>query len=204
MKYIFDFDDVILENTKKLKPYIFGALFHQYGITEEESRAEYAKLSNEEFSTKKFIRGLFAKHGIPESEISDIYQRIISSCKAFLNTEMLLLIESLGRENCYLVTNGEREWQEDKLAVTEVRKYFKESNIVTGSKKNEISRICLENRTEKVLFIDDKQKHLDEVDSKELPNLVKFHFKPETSVRELRSEINRSQNPEIVEVKRLA
>jgi hypothetical protein len=205
MKFIFDFDDVIIENTKKLKPYIFGALEHQYGISQVESLAEYKKLANEEFSLKRFITNLFLTRGLGEDQADELYKRILITSKGFLNLEMLHLIERLGKENCFLVTNGEPNWQEDKLEATEVKKYFKESRIVTGSKRDAVTEICRKNSRDKVLFVDDKDKSFNDINQKEVPNLTTFHFTADKSVKDLEKEIYRLKESESAqEIRRVA
>ena len=209
MKYIFDFDDVLFNNTKQFKEHMFK-LITEAGVPEAEARAYYAKpeVRGKEFSLKKFIKTLFSTYDvdIKETPVDDIYQRIMQESRKFLNLDLVELAKRVGLENCYIVTNGEREFNTDKLKYTGIWDLFggeKRIQIVPGNKREAILKICAEPRKEgeKVIFIDDKQTFLNEV--KDVPDLISIPYKNQSS-EELMSEINRviTQNATSAELKR--
>src|SRR3989344_7601971 len=196
MKYIFDFDDVLFNNTKQFKEHMFK-LIAEAGVPEAEARAYYAKpeVRGKEFSLKKFIKTLFSTYDvdIKETPVDDMYQRIMQESRKFLNLDLVELAKRVGLENCYIVTNGEREFNTDKLKYTGIWDLFggeKRIQIVPGNKREAILKICAEPRKEgeKVIFIDDKQTFLNEV--KDVPDLISIPYKNQSS-EELMSEINR-------------
>jgi hypothetical protein len=203
MKYIFDFDDVVLENTKKFKPYMFGVLTHQLGIPEDESTNYYKEKREREFSLLDFITELCKRRGISSDRAEAVYKQILLTCRYYLNGELINLIIKLGTENCYLVTNGDKKFQEDKIEATGIAPLFKRHYVVSGSKKEVIGDICGNNQTEKVIFVEDKEKFLEDIKEKDIPNIVKVHFKEGTGVADLQREIQKQQSiPEIVEIRK--
>src|SRR3989344_3157842 len=127
MKYIFDFDDVLFNNTKQFKEHMFK-LIAEAGVPEAEARAYYAKpeVRGKEFSLKKFIKTLFSTYDvdIKETPVDDMYQRIMQESRKFLNLDLVELAKRVGLENCYIVTNGEREFNTDKLKYTGIWDLF--------------------------------------------------------------------------------
>ena len=94
-------------------------------------------------------------------------------CPNLLNTELIETVKKLGKENCFIVTNGEQEFNHDKILRIGLQDLFYEQNIfiVLGSKKEIIEKICAKHKNEKVIFIDDKAKHFEDLDFTKCPNL---------------------------------
>src|SRR3989338_2790155 len=106
MKYIFDFDDVLFNNTKQFKKHIYACL-EEVGIKKENAEEYYKEVREIEFSLRNFIENLFIRSGKDLSKVEEIYEKIMSECKNFTNIELLKQIEKLGKENCFIITNGE-------------------------------------------------------------------------------------------------
>ena len=171
MKYIFDFDDVLF-NTKKFKEIIFKCL-EKVGIsqnTEEQYYKEFMS-TGEPFSLKKFLSSLLVREGKKENVTESIYQQIMSSSTNLGNTELLKIVQKIGRNNCYIVTNGDKEFQLDKINRVDIASFFSEIIVVPGSKKDAIEKICAKHKNEKVIFIDDKVKFFEDLDFIKYPNL---------------------------------
>ncbi len=170
MKFIFDFDDVLFNSTKQLKKRIYMCL-DKIGVSYDTAEVYYKEVRGGEFSLKNFISNLLAQEKIKNIKMEDVYKDIMSKCPDFVNKELVEVVRSLGKENCYLVTYGEYEFNKAKVEKSGLAPLFCEVNIVPGSKKEIIYDICNRNKDDKVLFVDDKVKFFEDLDFKKYPNL---------------------------------
>lgn len=177
MKYIFDFDDVLFNNTAQFKTHMFNVIA-KAGVPEEQARAYYLEVREKEFSLLDFITTLFLKNKIKNPKINDVYEEIMKESPNFVNTELINQVTKLGKENCYIVTNGEKKFNQDKINYSEIGYLFKEIYIVPGSKKEAIQAICVENSNEEVVFVDDKVKFIEDIDLAKCPNLKTILWSP--------------------------
>ncbi len=164
MKYIFDFDDVLFFTSKKFIEYEYSVLA-KAGISPLDIQKYYQeiKTNNKTFSFKDMFEYL----SIPQK----FYLEIMSSCKNFVNEDLIYLVKKIGKENCFIVTYGDEDFQKEKIKYSDIEDVFSEITVVQGSKKEAIEKICLKYKDEEVLFIDDKQEHFDNLDMKKYPNL---------------------------------
>ncbi|HEV7701954.1 MAG TPA: HAD hydrolase-like protein [Candidatus Paceibacterota bacterium] len=163
MKYIFDFDDTLFLTSKKFKKYIF-IILNKAGISHELVKDYFQKEEFNLFSLKKMLKYFSAEE--------EVYENIMNETKNFINEGLIKTIKKLGKENCYIVTYGDEEFQRDKIERAKISPLFSEI-IVVGKeyKKEAIEKICGRHKDEEVVFIDDKQKHFDELDMSKCPNL---------------------------------
>ena len=110
-----------------------------------------------------------------------VYEKIMRECKDFVNTELIEISRKIGKENCYIVTNGEQEFNRDKIKYSGIGNLFKEIFIVPGTKKDVIRDICNRYKDEEVIFIDDKGKFIDDINLKKCPNLKTILYSSKTS-----------------------
>ena len=162
MKYIFDFDNVIFHTSRSLKERIFD-IYDRHGI----SRARVADYIEREiqngFSLKKFLEHFGLR--------KELYEEIMKGSEDFVNHQILNIVKKAGRENCYIVTMGDEEFQKDKIVRAGINKFFNKIIVVLGSKKEAVEKICEANMDEKIVFIDDKESHFKDLDFKKYPNL---------------------------------
>ena len=198
MKYIFDFDDVLFNNTKQFKEHMFRVIT-MAGVPESEAKKYYLEVREKEFSLKNFIATLFSRYEV-DALPDVVYETIMKECPNFLNAELVEAVRRIGRENCYIVTNGNSEFQKDKIKYSGIGHLFHEDkiSIVPESKVRAIVRICAENNGEEVVFIDDKRKFIDERELKGIPNLTTIHYRAEDFGRLMKE----ADNPTAVELKR--
>jgi len=175
MKLIFDFDDT-LSNNKLIKQRIFECL-EEVGILRSESEKYYDEVRSDHspFSLKNFITNIFSSNKI-DKPISEIYEKILEICPSILNKKLLDLVHKIGKENCYLVTNGDFEYQNDKINKSGISGLFSEVVVVPGSKKQIIEKICFENLNEKVIFVDNKERFFADLDMEKCKNLKTVLF----------------------------
>lgn len=164
-KYIFDFDDVLLHTTSKMKKAIESKPGH-LGVNKN--------IVNKRNSKNHFI----LKEAIPDiSEKDRIYEEIMVNCSSFINQDLVGIIKNLGRENCYMVTFGNKDYQMEKIERAGIAHLFSEIIVVDKEDKKEVvEEICRKHEDQRVIFVDDKLKNLENLDMKHYPNLRTILF----------------------------
>lgn len=202
MKFIFDFDDVLFNNTTQFKEHMFR-LIAEAGVPEDKAKEYYLEVREQEFSLRKFIATLFSRYGVT-AEVDQVYEMIMKESSKFLNTALLEEVKKLGLNNCYIVTNGEQEFNKDKIKYSGIGDLFHQDHIyiVPGTKKEVIKKICDKNKGEEVAFIDDKPKFIKDINLKDCPNLKTILYKGQT-FSELMKEVGTKKDL-ILELKRMA
>lgn len=190
MKFIFDFDDVLFHNTAQFKEHMYKCL-ERAGVSPGRSARHYKEMRGGQFLPKKFISELLVREKI-NKHAEDIYKEILSETKKFLNIEVLKIIKKIGKNNCYLVTQGNKEFHEDKLRVSGIAPLFRKVIIVPESKKTVIENICKKYKNEKIIFVDDRQKFFDELDLKKCPNLKTILYDKD-GLQKLKAEIKKER-----------
>jgi FMN phosphatase YigB (HAD superfamily) len=166
MKFIFDFDDVLFHtnNENEFRGNIYSKL-EKVGISRDlvKEYIERERESKDSFSLKKML----IHFSVPES----LYEEIMHECKNFVNKELLEIIKKLGKKNCFILSYGQKEYQQDKIKRAGIIPLFSEITITLGSKKEAVEKICAKHKGERVIFIDDKARHFEDLDFKKYPNL---------------------------------
>jgi hypothetical protein len=125
----------------------------------------------------------------------DCYEEIMSICTSIIHQDVLALIKDVGRENVYIVTHGDEEFQKDKIRRSLGENYVAGVFVVNGSKKDVIAELCLRFQSQTVIFSDDKEAFLEDIDMEVCKNLKKVPFK-EGSADMLLAEVARVQQEE--------
>ena len=162
MKFIFDFDEVLLHTGKHYTEHAFQ-LLEKGGIPNNLVQEYYTKERLNLFSMKKLVQHF----SLPEK----LYEEIMSEISKYKNDKLLEIIQKLEKSNCFVLTFGEDEYQLDKIQRTGVGNLFSKIFVVQGSKKETIEKICTTYKNETVLFVDDKAKHFEDLDFEKYPNL---------------------------------
>jgi hypothetical protein len=105
---------------------------------------------------------------IPEN----LYEEIMSGCKNFVNIELVDIVKKLEKKNCFIISYGDKEFQMDKIKRVGIEPLFSEIIVVSESKKEAVEKVCAKYKDEKVIFIDDKAHHFENLDFKKYPNLT--------------------------------
>src|SRR3989338_5767386 len=129
MKYIFDFDDVLFNNTAQFKQHMFKVIAGE-GVPPEAAREYYFRpeVHGQEFSLKKFISDLFSQFGIKIPQDA-VYETIMVECPKFRNVELIEALKRIPKKDRYIVTNGQREFNTDKLKYSGIHGLFDEDNV---------------------------------------------------------------------------
>ena len=177
MKFIIDFDDVLLHTTKMLKKRIYDCL-ENAGVEREKALDLYRRVRYPEFSLRKFIYRLLEENNLDINKTEEIYEDIMKETPKYINHHLVEEVKKLGKESCIVVTNGEKEFQTHKLKRSGLYDLFSEIYIVPGSKKDIIFEICKKYKDEKIVFTDDKATFFDDLELKSLPNLETVLYLP--------------------------
>lgn len=178
MKFIFDFDDVLF-NTKEFLKHLYGCI-EKAGVPRNIAEEYYKKVGGTQFSLKKLLTYFSLRENLNEE--------ILRESKSFINEELLKIVQKLGKENCFIITHANKEWQLDKIKSTGVDSFFSEIIVVGESKKQAVEKICAQYVDEEVIFIDDKAKYFEDLDFKKCPNLKTILY-DEQGIEKLKKEI---------------
>ena len=172
MKLIFDFDDT-LSDTKRFKERLFSSL-ENIGIPRIIGEAEYEKIKSAGvcFSLKTFLNSILKANNFNQKKLQSLYEEISEIFPSLLDKNLIEIVKRLGRQNCYIVTYGDNEYQMEKIKKSGIISLFQEIYTTSTSKKEIVEQLCAKYSNEKIIFIDDKVHHFENLDIKKYPNLV--------------------------------
>jgi len=186
MKYFFDFDDFFLNTENDFVTDFFRLLMSITGATKEDVAETYKRFSGAHFS--KGIPYSLEQHIDFLSELRS-FDREVAKEKArafFVDLTKYVFegaeefLQSLSKEDMYLLTYGEQSFQNLKVDGSGLRKYFHEVIVTQGNKPEEIERIAKRDHflpQERVLFGDNRCGHF--AGAKER-GIITIHLKRET------------------------
>ena len=184
MKVIFDFDDVIF-NTKEFKKAMFRQ-FEENGYHDVPRIYDEVRQNGDTFSLRKFIQTVDT--ACVGSKQDTLYKDILENARDLTNKEVVEVIRHLGKNNCYIVTQGSQEDQMNKIRKTIGEDSVKNIFVVEGSKKDIVISLCNKHQDEKVVFVDDKKKFIEDIPFGICSNLKTVLF-DETGLEKLQQEI---------------
>ncbi|MFA6256903.1 MAG: HAD hydrolase-like protein [Candidatus Paceibacterota bacterium] len=172
MKYIFDFDDVLFHTKSNLKERVFE-VYKRHGVSPEQIK-EFDAIEGpvRGFSLKR----LLAHFSLP----LELYHEIMHNNHEYVNLEMLKLAQAAGRENCFIVTYGDEEFQRAKIETAGLENFFREIFVVLDDKKKAVEQICEQFKDEPVIYIDDRERYFNNLDFKQYPNLKTILYTGQT------------------------
>ena len=191
MKLIVDFDDVLF-NAAGLKETFFKALENK-GIQSARDEYHFERKNDRPFSLKLFLKRICDEKGIVDSDA--LYQEVMEVCKDLVNKELVEVLKEHGMHNCYIVTNGEEEFQKDKITRTGLESLVREVIVVPGAKKEVVEMLCAKYPTETIIFIDDKNKFFTDITMEACPNLKTVVYN-ENGLENLKAEIAETKKDE--------
>lgn len=190
MKVVLDFDDVIF-NANAFKELMFFYLAER-GIKNARNVYDDMRREEEVFSVVRYLDEL----GIKEEERDEVYEGIMTPCAWLVNKEVITIMEELGEENIFILSQGEEAYQRDKIDRAVGDKVLgSHIAIVSESKTEELRKICEAYRDEEVIFADDKAKFLNALPVASLPNLKTVLF-DKHGLETLRAEMAESRRVE--------
>lgn len=184
MKLVLDFDDVLF-NARAFKELMFQKLEREgFAFVREVYKSD--RQLHETFSLKRFLKQFVTSD---KDKLEILYEETLLLAEGLENKEVTAIVRDVGAENCFVVTHGDEEFQRDKIKRV-LKGIVKMENIVvvSGSKEGAIKQISQENKSEDIIFVDDKVQFLNNLSVEELPNVktVLFnHWGLETLQREI-------------------
>jgi FMN phosphatase YigB (HAD superfamily) len=194
MKLILDFDDVLL-NAKGLKQ-VMCDILREEGVENGEELYEEERKSGRAFIPKEFLqRSCLASRGesFVAVDVDMMYEKMLDACAYLVNQELVTLIKKVGKDNCFIVSNGNQEFQENKIQRSGLDVLVKKIVIVSGTKSLEIEQICAEFPQDSILFIDDKSINFNDINLNMCKNLKMILYKGKESLAEVEDEIHKAQ-----------
>lgn len=172
MKIIFDFDDVLFD-TKAFKDKIFIGL-SKFNIDNKIIKNLYQG-HRKIFNIKKFYEeaiGL-SKVSVSEKEIEEVSNIVLRDLTGYADERLVNLMHGLGKENCFILSAGDEDFQRHKIHLSGVvdAVHDKQTIIVEDDKKEILRKICEEYSNESIIFIDDKERYIEDAVSIKMPNL---------------------------------
>lgn len=186
MKIIVDFDDTLFHNTKMFKEHMFSVI-EKAGIARNIAETSYKEVRSNEFSLRNFLTDLFSSNNL-ERNTDLIYEEIMEKCPEFLNTDVVEIIKEAGKDNSYIVTNGDYEFQWEKIKRSGVDRLFIGIHVVPKSKKIIVEEICRKNNNHSVIFADNRADFFSDLDTEKYTNLKTILF-DENGLEKLRNTI---------------
>lgn len=176
MKLVLDFDGVLF-NTMKMREH-FTRILERKGVDPRMTELLYMKHRETgiPFSLKRFLWAVAVRTEVRSITEADVYEEILKACPSFANKELAALAGSVGRNNVFILTNGDKEYQLEKIRRTVGLDFAKEIIVVPGSKKKELEVLCDQFAREPVIFVEDQPKFL--VDITPCKNLETILFGP--------------------------
>lgn len=179
MKIILDFDDTIL-NTGDWTEELIN-IFIAKGFSREEYLVNYEK-SKEikgDFDTDLMIELFTRVKKIDPEKIKREIKSVINRSRDFLYKDFFDFVKSFNKKDLTLVSVSSKEIQKGKIGNTGIIPFFDKVSIPLRYKSDEIELIVKKYPLEKIFFIDDKAKQIDEA-KKRLPQIVAIKMERST------------------------
>ncbi len=192
MKILFDFDDVLF-STKEFKEHLFAWCEHrEYHGSREVYQA--LRATKQPFSLKYFLQQCIPS--VDLATVDSLCDEFALEYPKLVNAEMLHLLKSLGKENCYIVTHGDEDFQLEKITKSGIAPYVRQVFVVQGSKDEVVQSLCAKHSNEEVIYVDDRLDFLNDISHSECPNLKTVLFN-EHGKDNLEAEIQASLQEEL-------
>ncbi len=183
MKIFIDFDDVLF-NTKKFKEDIIK-IFGENGVSEKIFQKYYKgfpatskKGELRKYNPREQIKKIKSL-GIKTDKIEKDFSKLLKNAKKYIFKDGIRFLKKFEKEEMYVVSYGDKKFQEEKIKSSGIEKYFRKILIANTSKAVKI-RMILRNKNigqgEAIIFIDDRVKFLRDI-KKSYPGMVTIHMK---------------------------
>lgn len=184
MKLVLDFDGVLF-NTPKMREH-FTHILERKGVDPRMTELLYMKHRETgiPFSLKRFLWTVAVRTEVRSITEAGVYEEILKACSSFTNKELVTLAESIGRENIFILTNGDKEYQMEKIQRTVGIDFAREVIVVPGSKKKELEVLCDRFAQEPIIFVEDQPKFLADLTPRKNLETILFGLAGIQDVRE--------------------
>jgi len=182
MKIFIDFDDVLF-NTKLFYEGIKNVFFEN-GISEEIFKKYYKDPEIEKkrgiiqkYNPYKQIEKI-GKIGIETKKLKRDFSNFIKNTSQYIFEDGIEFLEKMKNEDLYIISYGDRKFQNEKIINSGIAKYFKRISIAETTKAAAIRKILKDKKVkegEALIFIDDRERFLRDI-KESYPGMVTFLF----------------------------
>jgi len=169
MKIFIDFDGVIF-NTKLFKKQLFK-------IFNDKSQYKKFKKLGIPYSPLTHLKFLSKKRRVNYKKILATLNKLIRDSKKYVFSDAKKFLNHFPKSDLYLLSYGDLSFQRQKIKAAGVSKYFRRI-VITDKNKAEIIRKLSKKdkfkKGEKMIFIDDKRKHVNEIKAMKDKNIIIF------------------------------
>ncbi len=176
MKIFLDFDGVIF-NTELFKKQLIK-IFFKNGVPKEIFKKSYrnSKGKNLPYSVAKHLKFLAKNEKINSKKISADLKKLLNNLKQYVFGEARIFLKHFSKNDLYLISYGDLNFQKQKIKGAKVSKFFKRVIVTAADKGKIIEKIAKKDKFKKgetIIFIDDKPGHIKEVKRK---NIITFQI----------------------------
>lgn len=172
MKLIFDFDGIIF-NTRLFKRQLMKC-FSEAGVLKKDFEKSYQYFKNQKipYSAIKHLRFLKREFGYNSDRCYGLIlgkvEKMFKNLKPYIFKDAEIFLKSLSKNNLYLLSYGDLNFQKQKIKGAKISDYFRRV-IITNKNKAEIVKQIVKKdkfgKLEKIIFIDDQPRNIEEVSS---------------------------------------
>ncbi|MCF7843750.1 hypothetical protein K9M47_02535 [Candidatus Gracilibacteria bacterium] len=172
MKIIFDFDDVIFD-TQSFKQKVFSGL-NSCGVDSEVVKGLYGS-HRRLFNPSSIYRDVVVISGknISEEKVNEAIDNLFQDIGKYIDKRITDIIYSTGKDNCFILTAGDEDFQRLKIQNSLDKSVINNEHVifVKDNKDSKVKEICEKYPNESIIFVDDKNEHINEVAALNLKNL---------------------------------
>jgi FMN phosphatase YigB (HAD superfamily) len=176
MKLVLDFDEVLFK-TKDMREH-FTQILERKGVDRRMTELLYMKHRETgiPFSLKRFLWAVAIRTDVREVREPHVYEEILKGCSKFVNTKLVDLVKPFGKEHIIILTNGDKEYQMEKITRSIGEDFAGEIVIVPGSKKEALHSICKAHAHDHIIFVEDQPRFIEDLDAEHIKNLTVVLF----------------------------
>jgi len=189
MKIILDFDNTIFNTLLMLSEFL--KVFQEAGFTEEEFWNNYEKTKEKMggFDQEIFIDLLGNSSFFDKKKTKEKMDSILSRASNFIYPDFADFAKSFNKRDLMLLSYGVTDFQKRKIEKSKIASMLSEIIITSKSKDKSFKIICQKYQGEKLFFIEDNGKQIDQV-KKEFPEVIVLKMeRPQCRYIEVKSEL---------------
>ncbi len=171
MKIILDFDDTIFNTSLMLDKFL--EVFQRAGFTEKEFWNNYQKTKEKAggFNREIFIGLFHNSNSLGENEIKKEINFVLGEMSRFIYPDFANFAKNFNKKDLILLSYGIANFQKEKIEKSKVALLLNKIIITSEDKVESFKNISQKHKNEKIFFIEDSAKQIDQV-KKEFPKVI--------------------------------
>lgn len=193
MEIFIDFDDVIF-NTKKFRDDLADVFFNN-GIVRDVYEETYYDPEDDRslkvYDPRAQIVRIKKKIDIDEKKLAESIDLFMKDTSVYVFGDFISFVDCFGRENIHVISFGNKDFLEEKIKSSGIRKYADNIFLTDGLKSmiiSEMMKMSGEKFKEKLFFIDDRAEQIADIKEK-FPQIMTILLKrPEGRYQDTKEE----------------